>query len=89
MGKKCLHFRFPTKNDVQRDPLSWLYQKLNKEWHFWLPGNNSETILRGGFYSVLAKPKLRIISMNMNYCYAMNWYLIYHIVIITVFFSFQ
>ncbi|KAL0267656.1 UNVERIFIED_CONTAM: hypothetical protein PYX00_009859 [Menopon gallinae] len=67
---------YPTKNDLPNDPLSWLYQKLNKEWHFWLPGNNSETILRGGFYSVLAKPKLRIISMNMNYCYTMNWWLL-------------
>lgn len=27
----------------------------------------------GGFYSVLARPGFRIISINTNYCYRLNW----------------
>ena len=53
--------------------VSWLYEELNKHWLNWLPKETSETVLKGGFYSVLVRPGFRIISLNMNYCNNKNW----------------
>ena len=32
-------------------------------------------LFRGGYYTTLARKGLRIISLNMNYCNNMNWWL--------------
>lgn len=54
--------------------MDWLYNELNTQWINWVPKNESERIRYGAFYSVLVRPGFRLISMNMNYCYAMNWF---------------
>ena len=28
---------------------------------------------RGGFYTALIRKGLRVVSLNMNYCYDLNW----------------
>ena len=28
---------------------------------------------RGGFYTTLIRKGLRVVSLNMNYCYDLNW----------------
>lgn len=56
--------------------MSYLYDQLVKEWSRWLPENTTETIRRGGFYSVLVKPGFRIISVNGNYCSRNNFWLL-------------
>ena len=33
------------------------------------------SLVRGGYYTTLARKGLRIISLNMNYCNNMNWWL--------------
>ncbi|KAG4066539.1 hypothetical protein HA402_007175 [Bradysia odoriphaga] len=54
----------------------WLLDELDVLWRTWLPENVSTTIKYGGFYSVLVRPGFRIISLNTNYCYFANFWLI-------------
>ncbi|XP_017775503.1 PREDICTED: sphingomyelin phosphodiesterase-like [Nicrophorus vespilloides] len=55
--------------------IDWLYEEVSKEWSKWLPSEVNETLSHGGFYSVLIRPKFRLISLNMNYCYSLSWWL--------------
>jgi hypothetical protein len=52
---------------------NWLYQISAEMWSVWLPSETKETILKGGFYTVLAQPGFRIIALNNNVCYHFNW----------------
>lgn len=54
--------------------MAWLYEEAERQWMKWLPNEASNTIRYGGFYTALIKPGLRIISMNMNYCYTLNYW---------------
>lgn len=56
--------------------VSWLYDEIEKQWLRFLPAKAGPTIKRGGFYSVLARPGLRIIAINNNYCSNKNWWLL-------------
>ncbi|KAK6618146.1 hypothetical protein RUM44_002597 [Polyplax serrata] len=58
------------------NPMDWLYDQLYKEWKIWLPANVQQTVRNGAFYTYLIKPNFRIVSMNMNFCYSMNWWLV-------------
>lgn len=53
--------------------MDWLYSEVAEQWKRWIPESESETVRYGGFYSTLVRPGLRIVSMNMNYCYNQNW----------------
>lgn len=55
----------------------WLYDLAYNLWSDWLPEETKETVLRGGFYTVLVKPGFRIIGLNSNLCYIQNWWTIY------------
>jgi len=54
----------------------WLRNALADLWGKWLPAETKETILKGGYYTTLVRKGLRIISINMNYCNNMNWWLL-------------
>ncbi|KAI9559024.1 hypothetical protein GHT06_015813 [Daphnia sinensis] len=56
---------------------SWLYDEADRQWARWLPAEVSSTIRYGGFYTALVQPGLRIVSMNMNYCYTLNYWTYY------------
>ncbi|KAJ8939969.1 hypothetical protein NQ318_006150 [Aromia moschata] len=56
--------------------INWLYTTIADQWKRWLPEATSNTILRGGFYSVLLKPGFRLISLNTNYCHSLSWWLL-------------
>lgn len=53
--------------------VDWLYEEAAYHWSKWLPSEANNTVLHGGFYSVLVRPGFRIISMNMNYCHSLSW----------------
>ncbi|XP_065062750.1 sphingomyelin phosphodiesterase-like [Rhopilema esculentum] len=53
----------------------WLRKELAALWGRWLPADTQPTILKGGYYTALVRKGLRIISLNMNYCNNMNWWL--------------
>ncbi|XP_037821085.1 sphingomyelin phosphodiesterase 1-like [Lucilia sericata] len=55
----------------------WLYEYLYDIWSKYLPADTKETILKGGYYTVLVKPGFRIVTLNNNDCYTSNWWL-YH-----------
>ncbi|EEB20402.1 sphingomyelin phosphodiesterase, putative [Pediculus humanus corporis] len=68
-------FPVPDKNALE-NPMDWLYKELSIEWEAWLPENSTETVRKGAFYTALVRPGLRLVSMNMNYCYSFNWWLL-------------
>lgn len=56
---------------------NWLFRLAAEEWTRWLPVQARATILKGGYYTVLAKPGFRIIALNSNVCFTYNIWLIY------------
>lgn len=57
--------------------VSWLYEEADRQWAKWLPAEVSSTIRYGGYYTTLVQPGLRVVSMNMNYCYTLNYWTYY------------
>ncbi|KAG0036990.1 hypothetical protein BGZ82_003318 [Podila clonocystis] len=67
---------FPTKatgGDIQ-----WLYDSLADDWSRWLPADAVNSVKNYGAYTASPAPGLRIISLNNNFCYTMNFYLYGH-----------
>jgi sphingomyelin phosphodiesterase len=61
---------------VQADNIDWLYEALAKNWTATgLPSYLSNNITNGAFYTILLHPGLRLISLNMNYCAELNFWL--------------
>lgn len=56
--------------------IDWLYDDLAEKWSRWLPEKSLSLVRQGAFYSTLIRPGLRVISLNMNYCFHDNWWLI-------------
>ncbi|XP_046446658.1 sphingomyelin phosphodiesterase-like [Daphnia pulex] len=69
-------FAPPEITDVEFNT-AWLYDEADRQWARWLPAEVSSTVRYGGFYTTLAQPGLRIVSMNMNYCYIFNYWTYY------------
>ncbi|XP_050420386.1 sphingomyelin phosphodiesterase-like [Adelges cooleyi] len=69
-------FPFSSAVNTPEYSIDWLYSELDTQWRRWLPDSTSRTIKRGAFYSVLVRPGFRIISLNMNYCNNLNWWLL-------------
>ncbi|KAB0799319.1 hypothetical protein PPYR_07199 [Photinus pyralis] len=53
----------------------WIFELVAEEWSRWLPKETKQTILKGGYYTVLHRPGFRIIALNSNVCYTMNFWL--------------
>jgi sphingomyelin phosphodiesterase len=51
----------------------WLHDTVSFLWGLWLPDESKETIKKGGYYSHLVTSSLKVIGLNMNYCYNFNW----------------
>ncbi len=73
---KYLRFAPPEVSDTDYNT-AWLYNDADLQWSQWLPADASSTIRYGGYYTALVQPGLRIVSMNMNYCYTLNWWTLY------------
>ncbi|KAL4716625.1 hypothetical protein ACJJTC_008260 [Scirpophaga incertulas] len=56
---------------------TWLYKSLAEKWDHYLTEEAKQTLLERGEFSILARPGLRVISLNNNVAYKMNWWLIY------------
>ncbi|XP_044261937.1 sphingomyelin phosphodiesterase-like [Tribolium madens] len=55
----------------------WVFDLMAIEWARWLPNDTSATIKTGGYYTVLVKPKFRIVALNSNVCFTSNLWLLY------------
>ena len=63
----------PPEITIEELSTEWLYRDAERLWiKFGLPSEVSVTIRHGGYYTTLARPGLRIVSMNTNYCYTFN-----------------
>lgn len=62
--------------------MTWLYDGLDTIWRRWLPAETSATIRYGGYYSIPVRSGLRVISLNSNFCYNLNWYVYIKLLII-------
>ncbi|XP_026274503.1 sphingomyelin phosphodiesterase [Frankliniella occidentalis] len=70
-------------SDITDDVLSsrWLYEVLADVWikkTRWLPETTRDTIMRGGFYTLLVEPGFRVVALNNMYCYPMNWWVLHN-----------
>ncbi|KAG0297112.1 hypothetical protein BGZ96_007663 [Linnemannia gamsii] len=64
---------FPTK--ASGGDIQWLYDSLADDWSRWLPADAVNSVKNYGAYTVSPAPGLRIISLNTNFCYTLNFYL--------------
>lgn len=56
--------------------LKWLYKSLATNWQRWLGADiNSFTQSNTGSYVTRPMPGLKLISLNTNFCYILNWWL--------------
>nr|API81380.1 venom toxin [Hemiscorpius lepturus] len=67
---------FPIPEITGNRSISWLYDELALAWRPWLPSSVLPSIKKGAYYSVKVNPGFRIISINMNYCNTLNWWLL-------------
>ncbi|RXG62294.1 Sphingomyelin phosphodiesterase [Armadillidium vulgare] len=56
--------------------ISWLYEELSEVWQRWLPSDVASSIAYGAFYSTQIRPGLRVLSINTQYCYKLNYWLV-------------
>ncbi|KAM4697277.1 sphingomyelin phosphodiesterase [Discoglossus pictus] len=54
----------------------WLYDAMAQEWGVWLPSPALGTLRLGGFYALKLAPRLRLVSLNMNFCARENFWLL-------------
>jgi hypothetical protein len=67
-------YRFAPHNIANKKvSTNWLYELSAELWSDWLPQETKETILQGGFYTVLVRPGFRIIALNSNLGHTYNW----------------
>ncbi|KAF9192897.1 hypothetical protein BGZ50_008138 [Haplosporangium sp. Z 11] len=64
---------FPTP--TSGGDMSWLYESLAEDWSRWLPAEATKSVKNYGAYTVSPHPGFRIISLNTNFCYTINFYL--------------
>ncbi|XP_071451895.1 sphingomyelin phosphodiesterase-like [Hetaerina americana] len=57
---------------------TWVYETVADAWAPWLSEEARATVRKGGFYTALAKPGLRIIGLNNMDCYVFNWWVMYN-----------
>ncbi|XP_015834710.2 sphingomyelin phosphodiesterase isoform X1 [Tribolium castaneum] len=64
--------------DVQDERISnrWLFELVAKLWSPLVGEDISETVLKGGYYTVSPRTGFRIIAINSNPCYSYNWWLV-------------
>ena len=53
--------------------MKYLYDALWDIWKVWLPEEEAKRVAHGAWYSVKAKDNLRIVAINTNFCYMLNW----------------
>eukprot|EP01137_Pigoraptor_chileana_P002804 Opistho-2@42147 len=69
------HEGFPA-NLYYQPTYKWLTDGLAEVWSDWLPADALATFREAGYYTMLVRPGLRIVSMNTQYGYQENFYFI-------------
>lgn len=59
--------------------MAWLYESLEENWEGWLPKKHLTRVHKNsGSYISHPVPGLKLISLNTNFCYNLNWWLYEH-----------
>ncbi|CEP15672.1 hypothetical protein [Parasitella parasitica] len=59
--------------------MGWLYESLQENWKGWLPKKHLDSVHQNsGSYISHPVPGLKLISLNTNFCYNLNWWLYEH-----------
>lgn len=67
--------QFPVMDGLGADSY-FLYKFMAKQWGKWLPSPATSSVRRVGYYAVDHSSKLKIITLNNNMCYTLNFYLL-------------
>ncbi|KAM3967351.1 sphingomyelin phosphodiesterase 1 [Aphomia sociella] len=67
----------PSRVTGEKLNTTWLYEALANKWGHYLSDEAKATLLERGDFSIVARPGLRIISLNNNVAYTYNWWLVY------------
>lgn len=51
----------------------WVFDLVAEQWGDWLTEDAKKTILKGGYYTVSPKKGFRVVALNSNVCYTVNW----------------
>ncbi|CAO3591762.1 unnamed protein product [Absidia cylindrospora] len=67
----------PLDEDRKYLSLEWLYKSLTRNWRGWLSQETSNFYVQTntGSYATRPLPGLKLISLNTNFCYTLNWWL--------------
>ncbi|XP_064488502.1 sphingomyelin phosphodiesterase-like [Ornithodoros turicata] len=77
MGQLLLIFPLIDDEEEQYARKSrWLYDVLANSWTQWLSASALESVRSGGYYVARPREGLRVLSVNMNFCYFFNFWLI-------------
>jgi sphingomyelin phosphodiesterase len=69
---------WPTESVLdEKFSVQWLFELAAQSWSELVGEDISETVLKGGYYTVSPRPGFRIIAINSNLCYCYNWWLIF------------
>ncbi|KAK7069799.1 Sphingomyelin phosphodiesterase [Halocaridina rubra] len=55
----------------------WLYDSISEQWSHLMREPVPPSARQAGHFSVLIRPGFRIISINTNFCYRLNWWILY------------
>lgn len=70
-------YSYPSSAAPKNLQLKWLYKAALKEWKRWVPEADLKTVARGGYYTTLVRPGLRVVALNSNAAYLENFWLMY------------
>ncbi|KAI7852477.1 Metallo-dependent phosphatase-like protein [Circinella umbellata] len=71
--------QIPIEEDRSYLRLQWLYRSLAESWRGWLTHNTAMDIENNSAsYATRPRAGLKLISLNTNFCYNMNWWLYEH-----------
>uniref|UniRef100_V5GSZ1 Sphingomyelin phosphodiesterase n=1 Tax=Anoplophora glabripennis TaxID=217634 RepID=V5GSZ1_ANOGL len=54
----------------------WVFDLVAEQWGEWLTEDAKKTLLKGGYYTVSPRKGFRIVALNSNVCYTVNWWLV-------------
>ncbi|RUS19461.1 Metallo-dependent phosphatase-like protein [Endogone sp. FLAS-F59071] len=67
---------FPTSRTKDTMSNQWVYDEVSEQWSGWLPNTAISSLRARGGYSAVAAPGLKIISLNTNFFYRLNWWML-------------
>ncbi|KAF4525724.1 hypothetical protein B566_EDAN011902 [Ephemera danica] len=75
MPKRLMNVTMPRAPQLLSS--DWVYNMAADAWSRWLPSSIRSSVHQGGSYAYEVKPGLLVVSINNNFCFTYNWWLLY------------